>query len=70
MVNNIGLTEYLECKFNDATHNVEVKVKIDAQVLSKREIFRYLRSIIQKDEDIDDHVPHRIEAGLMMEAHI
>jgi hypothetical protein len=32
-------------------------------VVPKKDIFRYLRSMLQKDEDIDEDVSHRIKAG-------
>lgn len=55
-------TEYLECKFSDVTHEVEVKVKIDAQVIPKRGSFKYLGSIIQGDGEIDDDSAHCVGA--------
>ncbi|XP_070043213.1 secreted RxLR effector protein 78-like [Nicotiana tomentosiformis] len=39
-------TEYLECKFSDGTHDADVEVKLDAQVIPKRASFKYLGSII------------------------
>ncbi|XP_070057955.1 uncharacterized protein [Nicotiana tomentosiformis] len=39
-------TEYLECKFSDATQRVEREVKIDSQGIPRRESFKYLGSII------------------------
>lgn len=50
-------TEYLEYKFNDITHVADVEVRIDTQVISKKE------SIIQENGEIDDDVTHRIGAG-------
>lgn len=38
-------TEYLECKFSDVTQ--EVEVRLDTQVVAKREQFDYLVSLIQ-----------------------
>jgi hypothetical protein len=32
-------------------------------VVPKKDIFRYLRSILQKDGDIDEDLSHRIKAG-------
>jgi hypothetical protein len=32
-------------------------------VVPKKDIFRYLGSMLQKDEDIDEDVSHRIKAG-------
>nr|XP_016443519.1 PREDICTED: uncharacterized protein LOC107768872 [Nicotiana tabacum] len=58
-------TEYLECKFSDGTHDADVEVKLDAQVIPKRASFKYLGSIIQGNGDIDEDVVHRIRAGWM-----
>jgi hypothetical protein len=38
-------------------------VSFDGQVVAKKETFRYLRSILQKDGEIDEDVRHRISAG-------
>ncbi|KAG5578279.1 hypothetical protein H5410_058413 [Solanum commersonii] len=38
-------------------------MKIDAQVIPKRESFKYLASIIQGDGEIEDDVAHRVGAG-------
>ncbi|XP_016451102.1 uncharacterized protein LOC107775831 [Nicotiana tabacum] len=56
-------TEYLECKFSDGTHDADVEVKLDAQVIPKITSFKYLGSIIQGNRDIDKDVAHRIGAG-------
>ncbi|XP_070048722.1 uncharacterized protein [Nicotiana tomentosiformis] len=58
-------TEYLECKFCDGTHEGDVEVKLDAQVIPKRASFKYLDSIIQGNGEIDEDVAHRIGAGWM-----
>jgi hypothetical protein len=38
-------------------------VSLDGQVVAKKETFRYLGSMLQKDGDIDEDVRHRISAG-------
>jgi hypothetical protein len=38
-------------------------VSFDGQVVAKKETFRYLRSMLQKDGEIDEDVRHRISAG-------
>jgi hypothetical protein len=38
-------------------------VRLDGQVVHKKDTFRYLRSILQKDGDIDEDLSHRIKAG-------
>ncbi|KAK4729555.1 hypothetical protein R3W88_022543 [Solanum pinnatisectum] len=58
-------TKYLECKFSDVTQVVNVEVKIDALVISKKKSFKYSWSIIQENGDIDDDVTDRIGAGWM-----
>ncbi|KAG5608822.1 hypothetical protein H5410_020103, partial [Solanum commersonii] len=46
--------KYLGCKFSDATHEADVKVWIDIQVIPKRGSFKYLGLIIQGNGEIDD----------------
>jgi hypothetical protein len=55
-------TEYMNCDFS-ATTQEEGDVRLDGQVVSKKDIFRYLGSMLQKDVDIDEDVHHRIKAG-------
>jgi hypothetical protein len=38
-------------------------VSLDGQVVAKKETFRYLGSMLQKDGDIDEDVRHMISAG-------
>ncbi|XP_075104916.1 uncharacterized protein LOC142179004 [Nicotiana tabacum] len=56
--------EYLECKFSE-THDADIEVKLDGQVIPKRASFKYLGSIIQGDGEIDEDVRHHIGAGWM-----
>ncbi|PHT32637.1 Protein ENHANCED DISEASE RESISTANCE 2 [Capsicum baccatum] len=58
-------TEYLECKFNDVRLEDEVVVKLESQVVCKRDSFKYLGSVIQGNGEIDEDVSHRIGAGWM-----
>nr|XP_009793044.1 PREDICTED: uncharacterized protein LOC104239970 [Nicotiana sylvestris] len=58
-------TEYLECKFSEERHEEEVEVKIDTQVIPKRDSFKYLGSIIQGNREIAEDVTHRIGVGWM-----
>jgi hypothetical protein len=37
-------------------------VRLDGHVVSKKDTFRYLRSMLQKGVDIDENVSHRIKA--------
>ncbi|KAM3304093.1 hypothetical protein P3S67_015125 [Capsicum chacoense] len=58
-------TEYLECKFNDVRLENEVVVKLESQEVCKRDSFKYLGSVIQGNDEIDEDVSHRIGAGWM-----
>ncbi|KAF3621720.1 AP-4 complex subunit sigma [Capsicum annuum] len=53
-------TEYLECKFSDLSHEDDVVVELDSQAIQKREIFKYLGSMIPGNGKIDEDVLHRI----------
>ncbi|XP_070049580.1 uncharacterized protein [Nicotiana tomentosiformis] len=48
--------EYLECKFSVGMQEIEVEVKFDTQVISKRDSFKYLGSVIQGKWEIDEDV--------------
>ena len=56
-------TEYLRCDFGGATQ--ERDVSLEGQVVPKKDTFRYLGSMLQRDGDIDEDVSHRIKAGWM-----
>nr|XP_009768451.1 PREDICTED: uncharacterized protein LOC104219460 [Nicotiana sylvestris]XP_016485992.1 PREDICTED: uncharacterized protein LOC107806365 [Nicotiana tabacum] len=56
-------TEYLECKFSGVTGEADGVVRLDSQVIPKRESFKYLGSIIQGDGEIDGDFRHRIGVG-------
>jgi hypothetical protein len=55
-------TEYMKCDFN-ATTQEEVDVRLDGQVVPKKDTFHYLGSMLQKNGDIDEDVSHRIKVG-------
>jgi hypothetical protein len=38
-------------------------VKLNGQVVPKKDTFRYLGSMLQKDEDIDEDFSHKIKVG-------
>lgn len=46
----------MECKFNDMSHEEDVEVKLDSQVLPKKESFKYLVSVIQDNGKINKDV--------------
>jgi hypothetical protein len=54
-------TEYMKCDFS-ATMQKEGDVRLDGQVVPKKDTFHYLGSMLQKDGDIDEDVSHRIKA--------
>jgi hypothetical protein len=54
--------EYIKCDFS-ATTQEEGDVRLDGQVVSKKDTFRYLGSMLQKDGDIDEYLSHRIKAS-------
>ncbi|WMV55704.1 hypothetical protein MTR67_049089 [Solanum verrucosum] len=58
-------TEYLGCKFSDALDEADVDVRLATQIISKKESFKYLGSVIQGSGDIDDDVTHRIGVAWM-----
>jgi hypothetical protein len=55
-------TEYMQYDFS-ATPQREGDVRLDDQVVPKKDTFRYLGSKLQKDGDIDEDVSHRIIVG-------
>jgi hypothetical protein len=50
----------MKCDFSATTQ--ERAVRLDGQVVPKKDTFRYLGSMLQKDEDIDKDLSHRIKA--------
>jgi hypothetical protein len=53
--------EYMKCDFS-ATTQEEGDVRLDGQMVPKKNIFRYLGSMLRKNGDIDEDVSHRIKA--------
>jgi hypothetical protein len=54
-------TEYMKCDFSTTTQE-EGDVRLDSQVVPKKDTFHYLGSMLQKNGDIDEDVSHRIKA--------
>jgi hypothetical protein len=54
--------EYMNCDFS-ATTQEEGDVRLNGQVVPKKDTFRYLGSMLQKNVDIDEDVSHRIKSG-------
>ena len=55
-------TEYMMCDFSAARHEGG-DVSLDGQVVVQKDIFWYLGSVLQKNDDIDEDIRHRISAG-------
>jgi hypothetical protein len=52
----------MKCDFS-ATTQEEGNVRLNGQVVLKKDTFRYLGSILQKNGDIDEDISHRIKVG-------
>jgi hypothetical protein len=52
------------CDFSPTRHK-DGNVSLEGLVVAKKDTFRYLGSMLQKDENIDEDVRHRISAGLL-----
>jgi len=53
-------TEYMMCLFSVTRHE-DGDVTLDGQLVARKESFRYLGSMIQKDGDIDEDIRHKIQ---------
>jgi hypothetical protein len=53
-------TEYMKYDFSAITQE-EGDVRLDGQVIPKKDTFCYLGSMLQKNGDIDEDVSHRIK---------
>jgi hypothetical protein len=56
--------EYMKYDFS-ATIQEERDVRLDGQVVPKKNTFCYLESMLQNDGDIDEDVSHRIKVRLV-----
>jgi hypothetical protein len=54
--------EYMKCDFS-ATTQEEVDVRLDGQVIPKKDTFCYLGSMLQKNGDIDEDTSHKIKVS-------
>jgi hypothetical protein len=57
---SMSKTEYMKCDFSATTQEVG-DVRLNGQVVPKKDTFHYLGSMLQKNEDIDEDVSHRIK---------
>lgn len=55
----------MECKNSDLTLEDDAVVAMDSQVVCKRDSFKYLESMIQRNGEIDEDIKHRIREGWM-----
>ena len=55
-------TEYMRCDFGTITQEEE-DISLEGQVVTKKDTFWYLGSMLQRDGDIDADVGHIIKAG-------
>ena len=54
----------MRCNFGNATHE-EGDVSLEGQMVPTKDTFRYLGSMLQKDDDVNANVCHRIKARWM-----
>jgi hypothetical protein len=59
---SMSKTKYMNYDFS-ATTQEEGDVRLDGQVIPKKDTFCYMGLILQKDGDIDEYLSHRIKAG-------
>ena len=52
----------MRCDFGGVIQE-EKDVSLEGQVVPKKDTFRYLRSMLQRDGDINADVSHKIKAG-------
>ena len=53
----------MECKFSKNARVEDVIIKLEDQIIQRKDHFLYLRLVIQKDGEIHEDVTHRIKAG-------
>jgi Reverse transcriptase (RNA-dependent DNA polymerase) len=54
-------TEYMRCQFSGKNSD-DGDISLDGRVIPMNDTFRYLGSMLQSEEDIDEDVSHRIRA--------
>jgi hypothetical protein len=54
--------EYMRCQFSGKNSD-DGDASLDGRVVFMNDTFRYLRSMLQSDREIDKNVSHRIKAG-------
>jgi uncharacterized protein YdeI (BOF family) len=53
-------TEYMMCVFSMTRHD-DGEVTLDGQLVARKETFRYLESMIQKDGNVDKDIRHKFQ---------
>ena len=53
----------MECKFSKNARVDDVIIKLEDQIIQRKDHFQYLGSVIQKDGKIHEDVMHRIKTG-------
>ena len=61
METHVRVKRCMMCDFSTSRHEGG-DVSLDGQVVAHKDTFRYLGSMLQKDDDIDEDVRHRISA--------
>ena len=55
-------TEYMKCEFSGA-QSEDGDIYLDGQVVPRKNTFRYVGSMLQNDDEIDEDVSHRVRAS-------
>jgi len=59
---SISKTEYMECNFSKRRSRSTLEVKAGDHIIPQVTRFKYLRSIVQNNREIEADVSHRIQA--------
>lgn len=54
-------TKYWKYKISDETHIADAEMRTDTEVIPSKGSFKYLGSIIKRNEETDNDVIHRIK---------
>ena len=57
-----GKTEYMHCSFGNTQIHEDIEITLGDHAIKQVDKFKYLRSIIQKDCEVDGDVNNRIQA--------
>jgi len=62
---SISKTKYVKRNFNNKRNSFFLEVKVGYHIIPKVTLFKYLGSIVQNDEEMEEDVNHRIQTGLL-----